>query len=1216
MLPNEFGQNWGSSTQSNGTPGIANTMSNTNIPPMVLSVTHFPVVPASTDTVSITTRIRDEQVSGTTVTLFYRNHSTTTPPAFSSVTMFDDGAHSDGLVGDGVFGVTLPAQANGTVIEYYVRAVDSLLNTNTWPGAARQTDGSFAQTANALYQVSDEIYAGTQPIYRLIMTESERVEFTGINRQSDAEMNCTFISIDGEGVKVRQNCGMRIRGAGSRGANPPNLRVNIASDRRWNSVTEINLNTRYTHAQTIGSALSLKAGLPAAYARPVKVRINGTDMANSGSPMFGSYAFVEPINAEWAAEHFPNDDNGNVYRGSRAPWTANLDYRGTSPAVYEANGYSKTSNQSENDWTDLFNLTFALNTNATDAVYEQAVQAQANVTNFMRFFALGSLMSYQETSLFRGVGDDYAMYRGVVDTRFTLVPHDFDTVLNQGDTGGSVTESIFQPILNPESANANERANFLQRMMRNPRFVPIFFSELKRLGETVFAPTNLNPLVDQLLGDWASGTVNGIKTFNANRNANVLSQIPLTYSLAHTLGSSNGVLRTTAASISLRGAANAIDTRNVRINGVAGAYSGWEGRWTNSAVALQPGLNNLLVEAVGASGEVVWNTNLAVWYDTSAFTSVSGNISANTVWSAGSGPYRVTANVTVASGATLTIQPGTTVYLNSGVGISVANGGRLLAEGNPNARIQFNAVPGPLNRWSGIVINGSGASVESRIAYAHLEGNNGTAIDVSGGAAFLDHLTFGTTDRRYMDLDAASFIVSHCVFPTTTAVIEPVHGAGGIRSGGRGIFLRNFFGRVNGYSDTVDFTGGNRPGPIVQFIQNVFMGSDDDILDLDSTDAWVEGNIFLHTHRLGSPDSASAVSGGNDDGQASEITMVGNLFFDVDHAATAKQGNFYTFVNNTVVRQSSAGFEDAGAGAVLNFADEGTVAASGIYSEGNIIFDAERLTRHLTNGSPLAANTTFHNNLMPFAYAGPGTNNSSANPLLKRIPTLAETMAFTSWEQAQVLRDWFSLQGGSPGLATGPNGRDKGGVVPLGVSISGEPAGTSPLDAATLWVGANRTGNGIPAAGFPNGSGYTHYKWRLDEGSWSAETPASTSIVLNNLGLGAHRVDVVGKRDANFYQDDSVYGPAALITESRTWFVNTNTSAVRINEILASNGGIFVHSNTTPDALELVNLSAVPVNLEGLRLTDDPADPDKFVFGPGSTIPAGGYLVVFADDGN
>ena len=89
-------------------------------------------------------------------------------------------------------------------------------------------------------------------------------------------------------------------------------------------------------------------------------------------------------------------------------------------------------------------------------------------------------------------------------------------------------------------------------------------------------------------------------------------------------------------------------------------------------------------------------------------------------------------------------------------------------------------------------------------------------------------------------------------------------------------------------------------------------------------------------------------------------------------------------------------------------------------------------------------------------------------------------------------------------------------------------------------------------------------------------------------------VDVVGRRDSGLYQDSTNYGVAALITESRTWFVNTNSSVVRFHEVLASNAGAFVHSNTTPDAIELRNASASPVNLEGMRLTDDPNDPDKF----------------------
>ena len=51
----------------------------------------------------------------------------------------------------------------------------------------------------------------------------------------------------------------------------------------------------------------------------------------------------------------------------------------------------------------------------------------------MRYFALGTLLNYGETSMFNGRGDDYALYRGIKDPRFVPIGHDFDTVFGQGD---------------------------------------------------------------------------------------------------------------------------------------------------------------------------------------------------------------------------------------------------------------------------------------------------------------------------------------------------------------------------------------------------------------------------------------------------------------------------------------------------------------------------------------------------------------------------------------------------------------------------------------------------------------------------------------------------------------------------------------------------------------------------------------------------------------
>ena len=514
---------------------------------------------------------------------------------------------------------------------------------------------------------------------------------------------------------------------------------------------------------------------------------------------------------------------------------------------------------------------------------------------------------------------------------------------------------------------------------------------------------------------------------------------------------------------------------------------------------------------------------------------IAGLIGEDTTWRAADSPIIVTGDVTVNFGVTLTIEAGVRVLCHSNVSLIV--NGRLLAEGNASNRLFFGRSPSNSGRWGGIVINGTAGSPETRLRHAHIEFNSAEAVRVSGGAVFLDHLTFGSNDRRYILLQNASFIVSECSFPSAAVKFEFLRGENGIRSDGHGIVTRNFFGQPVGYSDVIDFSGGSRPGPIVHIINNVFAGATDDGCDIDGTDAWIEGNIFQHVHRRGdTPDTGAAVSGGERSGLTSEITVIGNIFYDCDNAATAKQGNFFTFINNTIVRTTNAGGIDFDSG-VFNVRDTTpsvTTFGRGFYVEGNIIVDASQLVR---NYNATQTVVTLNNNILPMAWTGPGTNNVVTNAMLTHIPALSETV-FTNWADAQIYRGWFSLLSGSPGLGTGPNGRDKGGVVPVGASISGEPPAATYGTNANLVVGINRTGFGIPTGGWPAGCGYTHYKYRVDGGAWSVERPINSTITLVGLSQGPHYVDVAGKRDSGLYQDDPRFGADAVITRSRTWVID------------------------------------------------------------------------------
>jgi hypothetical protein len=1232
-LPNTFAHNWTSSSTTDGTPGKPNSVASVNVPPLVTSVAHSPALPRPTDVVTVTARLTDEKTNGISATLFYREASSPAPPPFMSMPMFDDGAHGDGLASDGIFAAILPGQPLGTIIEFYLEAKDAENNTRTYPAVIPPL--SSARTANLLYQVDNESYGGSQPIYRMIMTEMERAELYQIGSgcaggmDSDAEMNATWISIDGiassgSSTEIRYNIGVRNRGHGSRSARPNNYHVNIPEDHSWRGVAGVNLNSQYAHSQVVGSALSRAAGLPMPQSRPVQLRVNGTNLMKVlPGTSFGSYAANEQYNSDFVERSCALDPRGNSYRGIRSATScdpslssvADLTWHGADYAIATyTNAYFKQNNLLENDWTDLIDLLAVLNSeNGYDtANYAADVQRRVDVDQWMRYMALNTLFDTTETCLANGYGDDYGMFRGTNDTRFLLLPYDLDSILGRGLTSSSPRNSIFRMTSLP----------VIDRFMKTPQFAPRHYHALKTLAETTFAPGRLNPMLDQLLAGYIpQANIDKFKAFTTDQRSHVLSQIPLSLTVSNTLTGTPP--RTTSPTAALSGAANAIETRSVLVNGAAAEWTAWRATWRAPEVPLQPGVNRICVQSLDQNGVEFERAYCDIWYDDGSVQNVGGSVAANVTWTAANGPYRIGSSLTIPDGVTLTIEPGTTVYLAPAVDLLVANGGRLLAEGSAAAPIRFTTQPGVNGAWGGITINGVGASPETRFAYVAFEGNSTNCIQVYGGSLYLEHSTFLSTSNPYVSLDGASFLISHCHFPAPSRDFEPLHGLNGIRAGGRGIIRNSFFGATMGYSDILDFTGGNRDlnEPILQFINNVAAGSTDDILDLDGADAWVEGNIFMHVHRNGPPDSSSAISGGNYGAQLSEVTILGNIFYDCDQAATAKNRNFFTMLNNTIVRTTKTGGQDTDSGVinVLDFEPVPGNFAAGFYLEGNIIEDASQLVR---NYEPTMTSVVLNNNVLPVAWTGPGSSNVVSTPLLTYIPRLEETF-FTNWHQAQILREWFAPLPGSPAHGTGPNGRDVGGVIQIGASISGEPAGTNNQTSAALTVGSVRSGLNIPSPGWPSGSGYTHYRWRLDDNpSWSAETPTTAPITLTGLANGQHHVEVIGKRDSGWYQDAAEFGDDGMVTRSRTWTVDTSfvpqlRPSVRLNEILAQNSSTFTNAGTTPDMVELHNYGKEPVVLAGMGISDNTNAPYKFTFPVGTpNLAPGQHLTLYGDNQN
>ncbi len=532
-------------------------------------------------------------------------------------------------------------------------------------------------------------------------------------------------------------------------------------------------------------------------------------------------------------------------------------------------------------------------------------------------------------------------------------------------------------------------------------------------------------------------------------------------------------------------------------------------------------------------------------------------------WELAESPIILTATFNVASNQELIIDPGVEVRCHS-ASDAITCAGKITAIGTQAQPIRFvRSAAG--SAWRRIVLSGT---QESTFKWCDFDGANtsgtirGSGTSTVSPSVHLENCRFLNTDVQMVELIYTSCRIINCEFDSIGAQ-ELLHFSN-MPSAGHALIKGCRFGfpgipPTSGYNDIIDFTGGNRPGPIAQFIGNIFLACVDDCFDMDGTDAHIEGNIFLNVQKDASRSSSSnPITTGADGGNRSELVICRNLFYNTEHVFMEKDNGTGLLQNNTIVKlvanplsnnTHSGGNEASG---IIMFGEPWRLTfpyGDGAIFDGNI---ATEIDLAITDPWPVlpgaSAEVGFffprrNNCIQRFLQTGAGnTGNIDADPML---------VSTTGVDHTNILAK-FSLQPGSPCIGTGPNGIDMGAMVPSGASISGQPVGTTAATGATVAVA---------------GPGIWAYQWRLDGGAWSTEVslvPASiwagqpftgtmfdgaAPITLTGLADGPHTLEVRGKNSAAFWQD-APYATA-------TWTVQTTPPDTDMDGL--------------PDAWELAN---------------------------------------------
>lgn len=586
-----------------GTPGAVNSRNAANAGPVFSSLNHSPAVPAAGAVTTVSCRAADPDGIGS-LTLFYSvNGGAFNNPGIGMTT-----------TGGGLYTGSIPGQAAGAVVQFYIRGTDT-------PGAI-EYHPALGINSSAMYKVNDNA-AATNGLhnFRLITTNADRDWMhTSINVMSNDRIKCTVIDREGD---IYYGAGVRLKSS-ERGRNQTGrvgYNLEFPSDNLFRGVHG-GVAVDRSEGQAPGQRellfdmmISNSGGPVSRYYDFIKILAPNATLTGGAVLQLARYDDVyldsqyengsDGLLYEYELVYYPTtaDANGNKLPEPDGVAGVGITNHGDDPERYRWHFLNKINREAD-DFTPImnYNKLFSL----SGAAFETALPQRMDVDEWFRGMAYAVLT---------GAGDNHAdgtQHNGIFyakpDGRVVFLPHDMDFSFSE-------TRSI----------TANGQCNTL--VTTSPARRRQYYGHLHDIITTTYNNAYMGIWTEHFRAldpaqDWVAEL-----TYMTNRSNNVLSQITSGIpSVAFAITSANPL--TVAASTATVNGNGWVNVRNIRVLGSTEPLAvTWTGNttWTTTLPA-PPGTTNYVLQALNFSGAVIGTASITITNTTQIVPAGANNL--------------------------------------------------------------------------------------------------------------------------------------------------------------------------------------------------------------------------------------------------------------------------------------------------------------------------------------------------------------------------------------------------------------------------------------------------------------------------------------------------------------------------------------------------------------------------------------------------------------